>query len=193
MKETFLIALLATAGIAAQAQAPVQMQPLVQPAPNSFVDRARVQHVEPQYETVQVPREECGSQWVTQQQPATVQQGGTNVGGAIIGGVAGAIVGNQVGKGHGREAATAAGAVVGALAGNSIANRNSATTTAPATYEQREVRTCRTVMDTQQRTNGYRVTYIYNGNAYTTVMREQPGNTIPVRVSVTPEPEYYRR
>lgn len=189
MKETLALALLATAGLAAQAQ--VQFQPLV-PQTNSFVDRARVQHVEPQYETVQVPREECGSQWVTQPQAVAAQPGGTSYGGAIIGGVAGAIVGNQVGKGHGREAATAAGAVVGALAGNAIANRNS---TAPvqAGYEQREVRSCRTVMDTQQRATGYRVTYTYNGNQYTTVMRDQPGNTIPVRVSVTPEPEYHRR
>jgi uncharacterized protein YcfJ len=180
MKETLLIALLATAGATAHAQG------------QSFVDRARVQNVEPQYETVQVPREECGSQWVTDQRAVPVQQGGTSVGGVLIGGVAGAIVGNQVGKGHGREAATAAGAVVGALAGNSIAQRGG-TAPAPTAYEQREVRSCRTVMDTQQRASGYRVTYVYNGNQYTTVTREHPGNTLPVRVSVTPEPEYHRR
>ena len=45
MKRVALLALLATGAVAAQAQ--------------SFVDRARVQNVEPQYESVQVPRQEC--------------------------------------------------------------------------------------------------------------------------------------
>lgn len=183
MKRIALVALLSATGLAAFAQT----------AP-SFVDRARVQRVDPQYETVQVPRQECSSQYVTEPRaaaPAPAQ--GTNYGGAIIGGVVGALAGNQVGKGHGREAATAAGAVVGALAGNSIANANvNATVAAPPIYEQREVRSCRTVMDTQSRVNGYRVTYEYRGNQYTTVMHEQPGSTLPVRVSVTPlEGEYH--
>ena len=120
-KETIVAALLAAAFAGAHAE--------------TFVDRARVQRVEPQYETVQVPREECGSQWVTEQRAAN----GTNVGGAVIGGLTGGIVGNQVGKGHGREAATAVGAVIGALAGNSIAQRGDA----QPVYEQREVRSCR--------------------------------------------------
>lgn len=172
-KETLILALAATAAVAAQAE--------------TFVDRARVQDVQPQYETVQVPREECGSQWVTEPRAAAPAGG---YGGAIIGGIAGALLGNQVGQGHGREAATAAGAVVGAITGNNISQRNSV---APVGYEQREVRSCRTVMDTQQRLAGYRVTYVYNGNAYTTVTRDHPGNSLPVRVSVAPEPEYHRR
>ena len=59
----------------------------------------------------------------------------------------------------------------------------------------REVRSCRTVMDTQQQLTGYRVTYEYRGNQYTTIMHEQPGQSLPVRVSVTPleEREYHRR
>lgn len=177
MKRAALLALLATGAIAAQAQ------------PQSFVDRARVQGAEPQYENVQVPRQECASQWVNEARPVA---GSNGYGGAIIGGVAGGIVGNQVGKGHGREAATAVGAVIGALAGDRIANNNQ-----PAQYEQaqREVRTCRTVNDVQTRLMGYRVTYAYGGNQYTTMTREQPGNTLPVRVSVMPveEREYDRR
>jgi uncharacterized protein YcfJ len=55
MKRLALLPLLAIAAASAQAQ--------------SFVDSARVQSVEPQYETVQVPREECTSQWVTEPQP----------------------------------------------------------------------------------------------------------------------------
>ena len=134
---------------------------------------------------VQIPRQECTSQWVTEQPRAAA--GG--YGGAIIGGVAGGLLGNQVGKGHGKEAATAAGAIVGAIAGDRIANNN-----AVAAPETREVRSCRTVYDQQNRLTGYRVIYDYRGMEQSTIMREQPGPTIPVRVSVTPlEPDYHRR
>lgn len=182
MKQAVLFSLLAAAGIAAQAQQP------------GFVDRARVERVEPQYETVQVPRQECTSQWVTEARPvAGTGANGVNYGGVIVGGVAGGLLGNQVGKGHGKEAATAAGAVIGALAGNHIANANSA----PQQYEQsqREVRQCRTVHDVQQRLTGYRVTFDYRGYEQTIITPEKPGNTIPVRVSVMPveEREYHRR
>ena len=176
MKRIALVTLLATAGLA---QAQVLAPPLPAGAAPSFVDRARVERVEPQYESVQVPRDECSSQWVTENRPVA---GSNGYGGAIIGGVAGGILGNQVGKGHGREAATAAGAVIGAIAGDRIANQGG------PQYEQaqREVRTCRTVHDVQQRLVGYRVTYEYQGHQYTTLMREQPGRSVPVRVSVTP-------
>ena len=82
------------------------------------------------------------------------------------------------------------GAVVGALTGDRLSNNQ------PQVVEQtqREVRSCRTVNDVEQRVTGYRVSYEYHGQMYTTVMREQPGRTLPVRVSVTPleEREYHR-
>lgn len=172
MKSALLTALAAVAATAAQAE--------------SFTDRARVRDVEPQYESVQVPRQECSSQWVTEARPAAANIG---YGGAILGGVAGAIVGNQVGKGHGKEAATAAGAVIGAIAGDRLSSGYQA----PQEYAQREVRNCRTVNDVQSRLTGYRVSYEYQGQQYTTVLREQPGAYLPVRVSVVPlEREYHR-
>jgi uncharacterized protein YcfJ len=169
--------LAATAAFAAAAQEPV------------FMDRARVQRVEPQYETAQVPREECASQWVSEARPVA---GDRNYTGVVVGGIAGGILGNQVGKGHGREAATAAGAVIGAIAGDRIANQNNPQPV--YTQGEREVRSCRTVYDAQTRVNGYRVTYEYDGRSYTTFTREHPGQSLAVRVSVTPvEAEYHRR
>jgi uncharacterized protein YcfJ len=145
---------------------------------DTFVDHARVRGVEPQYETVAVPRNECTSHWVNEVR----RTGSRDYGGAVIGGIAGGVIGNQVGGGHGREAATAIGAVIGAMAGDNLANRGR------ETYEQvpREVTTCRTVQDTQQRLTGYRVDYEYRGQMYSTFMREQPGATLRVRVSVDP-------
>ena len=173
MKRAALVALIAAGAAGVQAQ--------------SFVDRARVQSVEPQYESVQVPRQECTSQVVNEPQPVAT---GPNYGGVILGGVAGGILGNQVGKGHGKEAATAAGAVIGAIAGDRIAGAQQP----QYVYQPREVRSCRTVHDVQQRLTGYRVTYEYRGQEYSTITREQPGRTLPVRVSVTPveEREYHR-
>ena len=156
----------------------------------TFNDTARVRNVNPQYENVSVPRNECTSQWVTEQQPVAASR---NYGGLAVGGVAGAVLGNQVGKGHGREAATALGAVVGALAGEHFANQNGwgGGYQQASQPEQRQVQNCRTGNDVQTRLTGYQVEYEYRGQVYSTVTRENPGRTLPVRVSVAPvEPEF---
>lgn len=175
-----LTAVVATAGVQAQ----------------GFDDRARVRRVEPQYQTVSVPRQECTSQWV-QDAPQPVAQSHRNYGGLAVGGVAGAVLGNQVGKGNGRVAATAVGAVVGALAGEHIANQAGWGWGAqPQQVYQpapREVRSCRTVYDQQSQVNGYRVDYEYRGQVYSTVTREHPGQYMPVRVSVAPVEQGYDR
>lgn len=146
---------------------------------DTFFDNARVRSAEPQYETMTVPREECSTQVVNETRRV---DGGTNYGGVVVGGVAGAVLGNQVGKGHGREAATAVGAVVGALAGDRIANQGR------EQYQvvPREVTSCRTVNETQTRLTGYRVNYDYRGQQYSTFMRDNPGPSLQVRVSVEP-------
>jgi uncharacterized protein YcfJ len=145
----------------------------------TFVDDARVRDVQPQYETVSVPREECSSQVVNEVQRTDSR----NYGGAIVGGLAGALLGNQVGRGHGREAATAVGAVVGAMTGDNLANRDRS---AQYVETPREVTSCRTVTDMRQRLTGYRVAYEYRGQVYTTFMPRDPGRTLRVRVSVDP-------
>ena len=193
MKRFALLAIAASAAVVAQAQPYPQPVAVVPSQSPSFVDRARVQDVQPQYEQVQVPRQECTSQLVQDPPQQVGGSSGNAVAGTVIGGVAGGILGHQVGRGNGRDAATAVGAVVGALAGNSIGSAQAQ----PPQYVQappREVRSCRTVNDVQQRLIGYRVTYEYRGNEYVTVMHEQPGRSLPVRVSVTPveEREYHR-
>ena len=164
-KSLLIIAALAAAAGAAQAE--------------TFFDQARVRGVEPQYESVAVPRQECARQWVSQVEAVRPR----DYGGAVVGGIAGALLGNQVGGGHGREAATALGAVVGAMTGDNLANRD-----ADYAYRDtpREVTTCRTVQDVRQQLTGYRVDYEYRGQVYSTFVREQPGPALRVRVSVDP-------
>ena len=55
----------------------------------NYVDNARVAGVEPQYESVNVPRQECSSRWVGE--PRRV--GGATTAAPFIGGVAGALLG----------------------------------------------------------------------------------------------------
>jgi uncharacterized protein YcfJ len=165
MKRLALVSLLAAAAVGAHAQ--------------TYLDNARVTGVDPQYENVSVPRQECSSRWVNE----TRRSGGREYGGAVIGGVAGALLANQLGRGHGREAATALGAVVGAFAGDNLANRDRW-----QSDEQvpREVTSCRAVSEVQTRIVGYQVTYEYRGQHFTTLMQENPGPFVPVRVSVDP-------
>jgi uncharacterized protein YcfJ len=152
----------------------------------TFNDTARVRTVNPQYENVSVPRNECTNQWVTEQQPTAASS--RNYGGLAIGGIAGAVLGNQIGGGSGRQAATAVGAVVGALAGEHLARQNSfgGGYQQAAPLQQRQVQSCRTVNDVQSRVTGYQVEYEYRGQVYSTVTRENPGRTMAVRVSVAP-------
>jgi len=163
MKRLALIPLLASVAVAAHAQ--------------SYLDNARVTSVEPQYENVRVPRQECSNQWVSEPR----RSAGRDYGGAVLGGIVGGLIGNQVGGGHGREAATAVGAVVGAFTGDNLANRDRWQQPVPAA---REVTSCRNVEDVQSRLVGYQVSYDYHGQQYTTLMQENPGRFVPVRVSV---------
>lgn len=186
MKRLVIASLLAAGVLGAQAQ--------------TFVDQARVRSVDPQYENVTQPRNECTSQWINERggryggEPQARQYGG-----AIVGGLAGGVLGNQIGGGSGKDAATALGVVLGALTGDRIENRNQNDPRGQyaqgpygqygnGQYEnaQREVQRCRTVNDTQTRLTGYRVTYDYQGQQYATFMRNHPGNSLQVRVTVDP-------
>ena len=146
---------------------------------NAYTDNAWVLGVEPQYENVSVPRQECRNDWVPDARPSSNR----NYGGAVVGGLAGGLLGNRVGRGHGREAATAVGAVIGAFTGDNLANRGGFDPYEPTS---REVTSCRKVSDVQSRVVGYRVDYEYRGQRFSTLMHDQPGSFLPVRVSVEP-------
>lgn len=178
MKRLLIASLSATALIGANAQ--------------TYTDHARVRSAEPQYENINVPRNECTSQWINEHggRSAPDRQVGQDrqYGGAIVGGLAGGVIGHQIGGGAGKDAATALGVVLGAITGDRLENRNPRAQYDDGRYEtaQREVKRCRTVYDAQTRITGYRVTYDYRGQSYTTVMRNNPGNSLPVRVTVDP-------
>lgn len=151
-----------------------------------FDDFARVINVTPQVEQVNVPRQECHTEYETTQRYRPQQTERSN-GGAIIGGIAGGLLGSQVGGGNGRLAATAAGAITGALVGDRVDNNNGNYNNQPE-YDSRPVRQCRNVNSWETRNNGYAVTYEYNNRTYTSVMPYDPGSRMRIHVSLTPRP-----
>lgn len=148
-------------------------------------DYARVLSAEPNYRyvTVTTPVKECWDDveyYTVDHRPPGVA--GSTLFGAIVGGV----VGHQFGSGRGNDAATAVGSILGAAIGNNAAVR------ANADYRSveysRPVRRCDTRYQSreEQRIDGYRVIYTYNGRKYATDMPYDPGKRLRIRVDVQP-------
>ncbi len=152
-------------------------------ASGGYVDYAKVVESEPLLRTVRVsiPRQECWDETVTVTQPAP----GKSYTPEIFGSILGAAVGNQFGRGSGRDIATVAGAVLGGSLAHDYKNRRAVPY--GQTYQTVEER-CQTIHEqhTEERIDGYDVTYRYNGREYSTRMAHDPGDTIRVRVSVSP-------
>jgi uncharacterized protein YcfJ len=147
-------------------------------------DYAPVTRVEPIVRQVRIetPRRECWDE--TQSVETRPHISDPRVGGrTLLGSVIGGVVGHQFGSGSGRDAATIAGALIGAGVGYNSAARATGYST-----EERTVQRCatRSHTDYEERIEGYRVTYEYNGRQYTTRMPYDPGERIRVHVAVSP-------
>jgi uncharacterized protein YcfJ len=119
----------------------------------------------------------------------------SEAGATIAGGIIGGVIGRQFGDGDGRDAMTLVGTLVGAAIGNERASRG-------REYERRydydrydayertsyPVTRCETRYraESKERIDGYRVTYRYRGQTYTTRTDYDPGDRIRVRVDVSP-------
>jgi uncharacterized protein YcfJ len=147
-------------------------------------DYARVVHVEPIVRRIRVetPRRECWDEtrYVESHPHISDPAVGART---LIGGIIGGVIGHQFGSGRGNDAATIAGAVIGSGIGYDSARRNAGVVT-----EERVVQRCATRYehDYEERIDGYRVTYEYNGREHTTRLPYDPGATMRVRVAVTP-------
>lgn len=183
MKKLILTALTA----AAVASAPAQARDGKKHDREDFYDYgeyAKVISARPIYQQVRVsaPRQECREERVVYREPSYRNNDGAALFGAILGGVAG----HQFGGGSGKSVATAAGALIGA----SVASNRSSVSrhTERVAYEQH----CNTYDDyyTEDRIEGYDVTYRYNGRTYHTRTPYDPGSRIQVRVDVSPVRSY---
>ncbi len=157
---------------------------------HSFTDTARVTHVQPIYKTVRVstPEREC---WDAPRHHNKHYRQSHNESytPTIAGGLVGGVIGNQFGGGSGKTALTIAGALLGGSIGNDYRNQ-------PKQYRQHDKHRAERCQVTnryheEERIDGYRVTYKYQGKTYTTRMENDPGRRIPVEVSVQPSANYY--
>ena len=147
-----------------------------------FFDRANVTHVEPMYETVRIatPHQEC----YTKEVRHNVHHHGNKSASTVIGGIIGGAVGNKIGKhkGH-RKAHTVAGAIIGATIGNKIGNDRGHNHTE---VRYQDVCETHTRYHNEQRIIGYKVSYRYKGEFFTTKMNNDPGRFLKVKVHVSP-------
>jgi uncharacterized protein YcfJ len=153
-------------------------------------DFARVVDVQPLVTRVRVttPQRECWDE--TRYDERGYGNGPlprSSAGGAVLGAVIGGVLGHQIGSGRGRDAATAAGAVIGAAVGSKQAQRRGGGYAAVPPREY-SVQRCETRYreSWEERTDGYRVTYVYNGRRQVTELPYRPGDRIRVRVDVSP-------
>lgn len=114
-----------------------------------------------------VAREECKDVQVTRQKPVKDED---KIAGTAIGAVVGGVLGNQIGGGDGKKIATVAGAVAGGYAGRKIQGRIQENAKETVTEKQ-----CRTVYDSKERSDGYRVKYELDGTVRTVRMKTDPG------------------
>lgn len=183
-------------------------------APALAGDRAEVLAADPIIESyeVEVPHEVCRVESVRQTPQA--HYGGNYSGNyganygqrsrtpGVVGAIIGGAIGNSVGRGKtNRRIGTAVGAILGGTIGSDISRRNhqrqqygnrgynsgrNAGYNQPVSYRREQV--CRITHDyrTEERINGYAVTYVYAGQTYNTVLDHDPGRYLEVNVQVTP-------
>lgn len=155
-----------------------------------YQDTARVVNVEPIYKYTRYRPRDCDDGYHRDRRNnyprRHLSENTSTITGAIIGGV----IGNQFGDGRGKTAMTIAGTVLGgSVARDSYRNR-------PLGHSRDNRDQCRYVDDRNDYRNtrnidGYRVTYRYNGQLFTTTMDHDPGRRIPVEVSIRPSNSRY--
>ncbi len=150
---------------------------------NFFYATAKVVNIEPIIKTVQVstPKRECWEEQITT--PVYTQRHNDH-GNVLFGGLVGGIVGNQFGRGDGKVAATVVGSIIGAAVGNDIAQKKHVVTRSERVDVERHCRVTQT-SHSEQRTEGFWVTYRYKGKMFTTRMEQEPSKHLKVRVQVT--------
>ncbi len=156
---------------------------------DSYYDQAKVLSAVPVYKTVSVstPRRECRQVPVASYNNG---HGGRQYKSAtpiILGSVIGAAIGNQFGHGKGKTVGTIAGGVLGGSVARDIQKKGSHNAYGNRRYG-RTATQCDTYEDyrNEERIDGYRVKYRYNGRVYQTRTETDPGKRMQVRVSVVP-------
>ena len=148
-------------------------------------DYATVIDAQPIIRTIRVstPREEC---WQEQVVYEAERAHGNHAVGTVVGGVLGGALGNAVGhKKSNKRVGAVVGAVLGATLGNAIASNNSQASPGRRYGTQER---CQVYQDAheEERVIGYQVRYRYHDQTYSTRMDTRPGDTIKIRMAISP-------
>lgn len=148
-------------------------------------DYATVLDSDPIVKTFQVssPRQECWQEDVAWRE----DRRGDNGVGTLVGGVLGGAIGNAVGhKTVNKKVGAVVGAVLGATLGHAIGQDTRRARPSAVRYGTQEH--CEVHHDyyTEERVVGYRVKYRYRHQTYTTRMATDPGDTIKIRLAMSP-------
>ena len=144
-------------------------------------DEAPVVDVEPIIERVQTvePTQRCWFERVS------VRRTTSSATAPLLGAVIGAAIGNAVGHNkRNKQVGAVAGAVLGGSIAHDISRREAHR--APPRSVRREVCDVVENVKVEERTSGYLVTYRYGGQTHRTRMATRPGETIRVRIHVSP-------
>lgn len=150
---------------------------------SSVVIDAPVESVQPVVEIVtqRIPIETCREERVR------VIERGSNRSSAVptlVGGLVGGTIGRVVGQNSSKRGLiTGVGAVVGATVAN---NNAEARRPDHEYYDTEEVCSVEYELREHERVNGYRVSYRFGDNIYTTRTETEPGTTLPVRIKLDP-------
>lgn len=150
-------------------------------------DWAEVVQVEPILEVVDQPAyRQCWDEPVTYREPPRYVRHHGPGAPAVLGAIVGGVIGNQFGHGSGRAASTA----FGAMLGHEMVRDSQGGYYAGGREFTRYERLCapREGYRREQRVTGYDVTYRYQGRLYRTVTDYPPGESLQVRVDVSPVP-----
>ena len=143
--------------------------------------------VEPIKETVRVvePEQRCWHEEVRQRPPVEARGATAPLVGALVGGMIGNAVGHNK---RNKQVGAVVGALLGGSVGHDIARRNQARDSGVRRIRTVRQEVCETVdrTRTEERVTGHLVTYRYAGETYRSRMTYRPGETIRIRVRVTP-------
>ena len=159
---------------------------LYRSADGAFYSYADVTNVEPIVRIVEVSRPETTCWQEPPRHQARYRHGGgyRSFTPLLIGGIVGGVVGHQFGGGRGKDVMTVAGSLLGASIGRDAADRHRA----GGGRADNGGRYCEVteVVHQEERLDGYRVTYRFEGRQFVTRTAYDPGNQIRVRVQVDP-------
>lgn len=147
-------------------------------------DWAKVTHVEPVYERVSYPEKHCWTERVHGGKHHHKRDQHTSYVPVVTGALVGGVVGNQFGRGKGKDAMTVGGVLLGAAVGHDLSRGGHH---GYRDHRPRVVERCEYRDNYREELVGYRVSYRYHGERYTTRTDYHPGDRIKVHAEVRPK------